>query len=203
MQITRRPLLRVDAAHGPKVESASVALRVLVFLRHGEYDTSDTGTYNLTARGREQAMLSGKALLGTSFDKVYSSTMVRARETAEIVCAELGAEFSSTRLLCEGVPTRVKGLTITERDLHEDKDRFDEAFEKYVRPTRKPSVELLVCHANLIRYFATRALKAKSSTWTRMMANHCGITRMCVLPGGAVRLMSYNETGHIPLELRT
>lgn len=176
---------------------ALVGIHTLVLLRHGEYDTSDVGTFGLTARGRRQAELAGAALAGGAIERVVSSTMVRARETAEIVCGKLGATPKATPLLAEGMPTRLKSSKVSEAEVRADLVRLSEAYGKYFRPLPRARTDLLVCHANVIRYFVTRALGIRVAAWTRLVANHCSITRILVLPSGATRLVSYNETGHL------
>ncbi len=175
-----------------------MGLHTLVLLRHGEYDTSDIGTFALTPRGRRQAELAAEALARTTFDRVTSSTMVRARETAEIVCARLGVPCKVSPALAEGMPTRLKSAKISEEEVRADLARLDGAYERFFQPTPRDRTELLVCHANVIRYFVTRVLAIRARAWTRLVAHHCSLTRVLVLPTGATRLVSYNETGHLP-----
>jgi phosphohistidine phosphatase len=70
----------------------------LWLLRHGEavpHDAaSDDVARALTERGRDQARAAGHALkaLEVEVHLCFTSPKVRARETAEIACAELGVE---------------------------------------------------------------------------------------------------------------
>ncbi len=60
---------------------------LLYIVRHGEPDyTTDT----LTARGREQAEAVGKRIAAAGIDRIFSSPMGRARETAAPACRLLG-----------------------------------------------------------------------------------------------------------------
>lgn len=64
-------------------------------LRHGDAaDGSPDAERPLTDKGREQARAAGKALerLGVKLDACMSSPKVRAKDTAELACAELGVE---------------------------------------------------------------------------------------------------------------
>ncbi len=69
-------------------------------IRHGESvsnaepgrDLSDADGDLLTARGHEQAALAAKHLGGLRIDRLWSSPLRRARETAEPIAAELGLE---------------------------------------------------------------------------------------------------------------
>jgi hypothetical protein len=48
-----------------------------------------------------------------------------------------------------------------------------------------------------------RALHTPVSKWLRMTTSHCGLTRVIVRDTGAVRVVSYNETSHLPAKLVT
>ncbi|MEM0155928.1 MAG: histidine phosphatase family protein [Thermoplasmataceae archaeon] len=68
-------------------------------IRHGESEANvkgivseDIDHYHLTENGREQAERSAKMLKGCHIDRIYSSPILRARETAEIVSDVLGVQ---------------------------------------------------------------------------------------------------------------
>lgn len=176
--------------------------RTLVFLRHGQYDAESRG--ELTALGREQARLTAKYLEGFRFDLVWSSTLPRARETAAIVTTELGGlRVRHSGLLREGLYTKVEGYEVPASERREDRARADAAYAKIVRTSRVDRTELVVCHGNLIRYLMCRALHTPVAKWLRMTTSHCGLTRVIVRDTGAVRVVSYNETSHLPMMLVT
>ena len=176
--------------------------RNLVFLRHGQYDAEPRG--ELTPLGREQARLTAKYLEAFRFDMIWSSTLPRARETAEIVAAHLGGmRVRHTGLLREGLYTKVEGYEVPTAERREDRARADAAYAKIVRTSRAERMELVVCHGNLIRYLMCRALHIPVTKWLRMTSSHCGLTRVVVRDTGAVRVVSYNETSHLPTKLVT
>lgn len=176
--------------------------RTLVFLRHGQYEA--TGVGQLTALGREQARLTGKYLEGLRIDAIWSSTLPRAKETAEIVGEVLGGrEARHTRLLREGLYTKVEGYNVPASERREDRERADAAYLKFFRKAKTDRTELMVCHGNLIRYLVCRALHTPIPKWLRLNSSHCGITRILVRDTGAVRVVSYNETSHLPVKLVT
>ena len=80
----------------------------VIFARHGE-STANTlhvfsnkpSVHPLTDKGREQAIDLAKRLTGISFAAVYSSDVLRAVETSQIVCEQLGLEFTITAALRE------------------------------------------------------------------------------------------------------
>lgn len=176
--------------------------RTLVFLRHGQYDAESRG--ELTPLGREQARLTAKYLEAFRFDVIWSSTLPRAKETAEIVAGHLGGmRVRHTGLLREGLYTKVEGYEIPASERREDRARADAAYAKIVRTSRAERTELVVCHGNLIRYLMCRALHTPVAKWLRMTTSHCGLTRVVVRDTGAVRVVSYNETSHLPMKLVT
>ena len=138
---------------------SSLATRTLVFLRHGQYDTENGGL--LTPLGREQARLTAKYLESCRFDCVWSSTLPRAKETADIVARHLGGmRVRHTGILREGLYTKVEGYDVPPAERRADRARADAAYAKIVRTSRSERLELVVCHGNLIRYIMCRALHA-------------------------------------------
>ncbi len=87
----------------------SVPHRVeLTLVRHGESDWNDQSviqgqndTARLTALGRHQARAVAASLRGSSFGRVISSDLVRAKETAAIIAEKLGLELEVEPLLRE------------------------------------------------------------------------------------------------------
>ncbi|MFW5750627.1 MAG: histidine phosphatase family protein [Planctomycetota bacterium] len=77
------------------------------------------------------------------------------------------------------------------------------ALHKLVRPLAKGTRhELVVIHGNLIRYIWCRCAAVDPVAWSVLDTTHAGITRLIVHAGGEVVPLSYNEIGHLPLELR-
>jgi serine/threonine-protein phosphatase PGAM5 len=178
-----------------------VSSRTLLLLRHGQYEPDNGGA--LTEVGREQARTSAKFLAEHRFDAIWASTLPRAKETAEIVASVVGGRVRTTHVLKEGMYTKVEGYEVPAKERREDCARADSAYLKFFRTSRTERKELLVCHGNLIRYFMCRALRTPVAKWTRMTTSHCGLTRIVIRDSGAVRVVSYNETAHLPTMLVT
>ena len=71
--------------------------RQLWLLRHGEaepHDVRSDDERRLTSRGEDQSRAAGRALaaLEVTFQAVYTSPKVRARDTARLACEGLGCE---------------------------------------------------------------------------------------------------------------
>jgi phosphohistidine phosphatase len=79
---------------------------VIWLLRHGdaEDEGADDASRKLTEKGRRQAENAGRALaaIGVEFDACLTSPKVRARDTAEVACRELGVEAVETDALRGG-----------------------------------------------------------------------------------------------------
>ena len=62
---------------------------ILYYVRHGDpiYETD-----SLTPRGKLQAEAVGKRMFDSKIDRIFSSPMGRAQETAEPACRLLGLE---------------------------------------------------------------------------------------------------------------
>lgn len=179
--------------------------RRLLFLRHGQYDEQGDG--RLTSIGRRQAHLSALAFEGEPVARIRVSTLVRAKETAEIVASKHpSAKVRPSALFCEAIPTKLPprlARGIPARYLVEDVPRAQRAAEELFRPAAKDTTELVVCHGNLIRYFHCLALGVDPKAWVRLLTHHCGITEALVLSNGQLRAVRYNDLGHLPTELRT
>jgi serine/threonine-protein phosphatase PGAM5 len=190
-----------------QARATPAAVRRLIFVRHGQYEEQTTGA--LTALGRKQATKTAAALSRLAVSTVWTSTLLRARQTADIVAAKQPqARLRRSRLLCEVIPTMlplhiVLRVAIDTTQVRADKKRADEAFTTFFRPSRVAQTEIVVCHGNIIRYFVCKALNIERRLWIRLDSMHCGLTEFRVLPDGAVRVVRYNDVGHIPLGLRS
>jgi phosphohistidine phosphatase len=83
----------------------------LWLLRHGEavpHDAQPDLDRRLTERGRDQSRAAGQALKALEIEVhvCFTSPKVRARETAELACAELGVEPVADDSLAEGFDGR-------------------------------------------------------------------------------------------------
>lgn len=109
-------------------------------LRHGESENVTAGIAGavpsapLTGRGRDQAMQAARALACEPITEVYSSTAVRARQTAQLLAAGFGLEVSALPELAEAGIGRHEGTAdpavrrrtaevlrawVVEQDLHQ------------------------------------------------------------------------------------
>lgn len=191
------------------------ATRHYILIRHGQYNLngSNDSEKKLTSLGREQAKLTGKRLetllpgLGLNVEEIFESTMTRAKETSGIIQKSLpGVKVSQTDLLREGAPIRpipsIRKWEPAEHEFFADGARIEAAFRKHFHRAcpkqEKDSVEVYVCHANVIRYIACRALQFPPEGWLRMSLHNCSITWITVRPNGRVSLRCLGDAGHLP-----
>ncbi|AWP06557.1 putative serine/threonine-protein phosphatase PGAM5 mitochondrial isoform 2 [Scophthalmus maximus] len=202
-----------SATEGPGSEQDNgkpKATRNILLIRHSQYNLSGNSDKEriLTPLGREQAELTGQRLaaLGLKYDVFIHSSMSRATETANIINKHLaGVELVSCDLLREGAPIEpVPPVTHWKPDAvyHEDGARIEAAFRRYIHradPRQKEdSYEIIVCHANVIRYFVCRALQFPPEGWLRIGLNNGSITWLTIRPSGRVALRTLGDSGFMP-----
>ena len=74
--------------------------------------------------------------------------------------------------------------------------------KKKGKPTRH-TVDIVVCHGNVIRYFVCRALQLPPEAWLRMCTFNCSLTYLTCKPSGSVSLRLLGDVGHLPMDLVT
>lgn len=85
-----------------------------------------------------------------------------------------------------------------------DGTRIEAAYRKYVhRANRKQtedSYDLVICHANVIKYFVCRALQFPPEGWNRISLANSSITWLVIHPNGRVVLKALGDSGHLSNE---
>jgi len=194
-------------------------VRVIYLVRHGQYEpypeNGDSLGGSLTLLGREQAEHTAQALASTiAVSTIYASTLRRAAETATVIARQFsGLEVQTARDLWEIVPCippreadyfALHFPNLTPAAIARDRYLADQAFDRLFCPANgSDQHDLIVCHGNLIRYFACRVLKVAVEIWANMETNNCGITRCVIESDGRMMLVSLNDIGHLSPELRT
>lgn len=180
----------------------------------------------LTPLGREQAALTGRRLAtllnhNCNITHLRVSNMTRARETASIIARYLpGVPFvEPDPKLNEGrpahhIPTGPLSSKLIET-LDDNHPRIEESFERYfyrgeapAKGERNPQdggnnhekheFEIIVCHANVIRYFLCRALQLPPEAWLRYCPFNCSLTYVTIRPSGNVSCRMLGDVGHMP-----
>ncbi|CAL1285073.1 unnamed protein product [Larinioides sclopetarius] len=206
----------LNKANVKKTTIMPTARRHIFLIRHGQYDTTakDDSDRRLTALGKKQAELVGQRLKDLKFNytKMIRSTMTRAMETSDIIhkfFPDLPVE--SCDLLREGFPVQpdppAKNWSISDERYLKDGSRIEAAFRKHFHRAdvnqTADSYEIIVCHANVIRYFVCRLLQFPPEAWLRFQLHHCSITWVVIVPSGRVGVYAIGDSGFLPDELMT
>lgn len=195
------------------------SVRHLILVRHGQYNTSGLTDKEriLTETGRIQAKFTGDRLkdLKIPIDTVFISTMSRAQETGKIILKCLpeleNLNIENDSMIEEGAPIApepaIGHWKPEPAQFFQDGGRIEAAYRNHFHradPTQKTdSYTLLVCHANVIRYFVCRALQFPPEAWLRISLHHASITWITIHPNGRVILRTLGDSGHMPLKYLT
>ena len=139
--------------------------------------------------------------------------MIRAIETSDEIKkvfdeAKVDFDFKGqSDLLCEGPPYPAEppiSKWCDEAEYYEESARIEAAFRKYIHRAEPEqdfeSNDVIVCHANVIRYFVCRVLQIPPEAWLRQSLAHGSITWVRVSPKGHVSLRVLGDHGFMPIE---
>ncbi|KAK3927374.1 Serine/threonine-protein phosphatase PGAM5, mitochondrial [Frankliniella fusca] len=192
------------------------ATRHLLLIRHGQYNMEGKNDRErvLTDIGIQQAKVTGDRLVTLNFpyQSMIRSTMTRAQQTGDYILTRMkpgSVAIKDDKLLEEGspYPTEPSNGWRPEVNVFQSGSRIEAAFRNYFHRAdyrqKEDSFDIIVCHANVIRYFVCRALQLPPEAWLRMSLNHASITWISIRPSGLVGLQYLGDSGHLPLELLT
>jgi len=177
--------------------------RVLHFVRHGQYESGESGSGGLTPLGERQAKRVARYFGGFPIADIRSSDLPRAVQTADIIATELGLPaVSRHRILREVLPTNVKGMRVPRARLERDRARIERVLARFFRPARQARHEIVVCHGNLIRSLVLRVTAGRVNGFERFRIHHGGIS-LFVVTSRHTQVVAYDSVVHLPLSLRT
>jgi 2,3-bisphosphoglycerate-dependent phosphoglycerate mutase len=165
--------------------------RILVLVRHGQSDWNLKNLFtgwedpDLTGKGVEEARAAGKILKahGLSFDRAFTSNLVRARHTLQLVLAELGTpdlETERDRALNERDYGVLSGLNKDEAIRKWGDEQVDLWRRSYeVRPPGGESLRDTV--ARVLRYYCQKILPAVLNSQRVIVAGHGNSLRALVM----------------------
>lgn len=206
------PAATAPSMRPERAADAKPGMRTLYLIRHGEYDSRDSADArvgkHLTALGREQAGYVAQRLnaLPVKFADVRTSTLTRAMETGDIIAEVLRVPVKRDSLFNEATPpaSRADIRHDTPGEADSAQSQFEAAWASYAKPSPTGDQhQIVAAHGNVIRWFVTKALGADTRQWANMEIAHCGLTIVTIKPDGAVRLLVFNDLGHLPLEKQT
>lgn len=187
--------------------------RFLYLVRHGDASPHDGP---LSAAGREQARLAGQRLREVPLAAITHGPLPRAAQTAEIIAAVFpGVPVTVSELAGDYIPSDpdpaelpplyarfVESYTAAERAA--GARTASAATAAFLRPGTDgaDTHELVVTHNFLIGWLASQALAAPSWRWLGLNQMNGGLTVIACDPAAPPRLVSFNDGGHLPPELR-
>lgn len=147
----------------------------------------------LTDKGRRQAEKLRDHLSGRNFDRVYSSDLQRASETAEIVSERQGVEVEETEKLRERNLGELEGQPLEAweeldaedthewsvengESLKEHRERANEVLDEILEKELENA--LIVTHGGTIAALLTGILNCKSRQGWRFSIGSCSITEI-------------------------
>jgi serine/threonine-protein phosphatase PGAM5 len=206
-------LLGVSYSQNTNVEEKGT--RTIYLIRHGQYDQTDERDADigkaLVPLGIAQTKLLSSRLISmqVNFTSLTSSTMTRARQTAMIINESFSdLDLKQSKIISECTPPTWRKDIMAETDSTELSDcveNLEDAFVKFFTPSPddKDRNDLIVCHGNVIRYFVTKVLRVDTMSWLQMTISNCSLTIVKVMPNGRMKLICYNDVGHITQNLQT
>lgn len=191
--------------------------RYLYLVRHGEQQDAEHGLPDgpLSPRGVRQARAIAERLSGVPFSGAWTSPLQRARETARIMTDRLPAlEPQPSALLMDCYPS---GPTpdmphafesffggVTPEEIAAGEAQMADALAEWLTPVAGDDRhELLITHNFVIGWFVRAVFDAPAWRWLGLNQANAGLTIIRVRSTKAPVLVTHNDLGHLPSELRT
>jgi len=188
----------------------------IYLVRHGEQQDAEHGLDDgpLSPRGKRQALLVADRLSGVPFTGAWHSPLQRAAETADIMAERLPALHSeSSALLFDCIPSGRAAETpsaydpffgsVTDDEIAAGRAQMEDAVAEFLQPRRRERHDLLITHNFVIAWFVREVLGAPDWRWVGINQANCGLTVLQQKPGRPWTLVTHNDLGHLPVELRT
>ena len=189
-------------------------VRTIILIRHGEYEydedcDEDVGC-GLVVLGRQQARLVGDRLkaMPIAFTSIQASAMTRARQTGEIIAERFpDLDLALQRDIRECTPSSRREDIMAELDPGEAAEceaNLEAAWQRiFVPASGANEYDIVICHGNVIRWFATRVLEVDPLAWLGMSIANCSMTVVQVRADGSKKLVAFADSGHIPYSMTT
>lgn len=188
----------------------------IYLVRHGEHQDAEHGLADgpLSPRGQRQAELIADRLSGLPLDAVWHSPLLRAAETARAIAGRLPAvDPEPTALLFDCVPTGMTEETpaafepffgaVTDAEIEAGRAQMSDAVNEFLVRKTGEVHEVLITHNFVISWLIREVLGAPEWRWMTLNQAHCGLTVIAQKQGRPWTLLTHNDTGHLPVELRT
>jgi probable phosphoglycerate mutase len=192
---------------------------LLYLVRHAEQERAAAGQdpdSGVSALGVRQANRLGSRLAGVPFDVIRHSPLRRATQTARIVASYLpGVPVSPSELLRDRTPippadelsaVPAPYRAFLDRVPAEERDpgarQLSAVVEELATAGARDRHELLVTHNYVIGWFVRHAVDAPAWRWMGLNQFNCALTIIQISSGLPPVLITFNDLGHLPIELR-
>ncbi|ARC56551.1 Adenosylcobalamin/alpha-ribazole phosphatase [Frondihabitans sp. 762G35] len=188
----------------------------LYLVRHGEQQDAQYGLPDgpLSERGKRQSRLIADRLSGVPFDSAWHSPLTGATETSRIMTEVMPAlRPEPSTLLFDCIPS---GPTpdmpnsyrpffggVTEQQIEAGEAQMADAVGEWLTPSREDRHDLLITHNFVIGWFVREVFGAPSWRWMGVNQANGGLTIIRVRSAKPPELVTHNDLGHLPVELRT
>ena len=189
---------------------------LLYLVRHGEQQDAEHGMPDgpLSARGKRQAKAIAERLSGVPFTGAWHSPLQRAQETAQIMTKSMpDLQLQPSALLFDCIPSGPSpdmphAFTpffggISEERIEAGKAQMADAVAEWLAPSRDERKDLLITHNFVIAWFVREVFAAPAWRWMGINQANCGLTIIRVRSAKPPELLTHNDLGHLPAELRT
>jgi len=194
----------------------------LFVCRHGQTEHNDNGIVQgqmdsrINERGREQAEKLRDRLEGEDVSKIYSSSMTRAIETAEIVAEPHNLDIEESELLKEVARAKFEGESFNDlieeisgsetedylwkpeggESLEELKERGAK-FLNDIKEKHREETVVVVSHGGTISSTLLGILGHSAKNSYRIKQENCCINKLTWTPEKGWGINSVNDTAHI------
>lgn len=188
----------------------------LYLVRHGEQQDAEHGVVDgpLSPKGVRQAQAIADRLGGVPFTGAWHSPLQRAAETAAIMTEKLPALRSQpTALLMDCIPSGPEPDmpsafdaffgAVTPEQIDAGQAQMADAVAEFLTPGRDDHHELLITHNFVIAWFVREVFGAPAWRWLGLNQANCGLTIIRIRSAKPPVLVTHNDLGHLPAELRT
>lgn len=191
--------------------------RYLYLTRHGEASPDES---ELTDAGRRQAALLGERLRGVPLAAIHHGPLARAEQTAQLVGerldgvprhrSEAAGDYLPYLPTREELPPEAADAWVEflDRFTAEERERGPglaaAALAEFTGPVvgDEPRHELVIAHNFLVGWLVRAALDAPKWRWLGINHANAALTVIRYAPDRPPAVLLFNDTGHLPTELR-
>ncbi len=145
----------------------------IVLVRHGDANPKIEGT-PLTKKGIFQAKAIVKELKNYENYKIYSSDLIRAKQTCEEFTKNYSEDKRIREIYRKLIGGAIKEKTNQNREIN-DKKRADDFLKEIIKNGENV---LIFCHGNLIKYYLNKVWKSNENLWISKEIKNCSISKL-------------------------